>query len=129
MTIHISDGIGQLLDERQQHADALQVIDRTLSRIQVLLGVGFSGHKKRGRPAKNSSAHSTPRANGTMTLADHLEAIIKNAGKPLGIGELIAGVKASGYKSKAKDIRPIVSLALIKDKRFKRVDRGIYAVR
>jgi hypothetical protein len=43
-----------------------------------------------------------------------------------GIAELIAGVKAGTYKSKAKDLRPIVSLALLKNKRFKRVERGVY---
>jgi hypothetical protein len=52
------------------------------------------------------------KAKGKLTLAEAAEASL-----------------AAGYKSKSKDFRNLVSMTLSKDKRFKRVGRGVYALR
>ena len=79
-----------------------------------------AGRKKAGRramkPARAGSLSSTLaealRAKGKCTVAEAVEAAL-----------------AAGYKSKSKDFANIVSMALSKDKRFKRVRRGVYALR
>jgi hypothetical protein len=136
MTIDIINRIDALLGERKDHAAALQAIDDRLGQIQRLLGgsVAISSGKRRGRPPKlaiagNGEAVGSGSNTSPVTLADHLEVVIRSAGKPLTIADLLAGIKASSYKSKAKDLRPVASLSLIKDKRFQRVARGVYDVK
>lgn len=133
MTIELNQRLQALLDERQTHSVALEAIDGKLSQIeQLLVGGSVAAPKKRGRPAKALAAPAA--TNGAVltdkrwTLADHLEGVLKGAGKPLAIADLVAAIKAGSYKTKSKDLRPVVSLALIKDGRFKRVERGIYSM-
>jgi hypothetical protein len=68
------------------------------------------------RPARAGSLSSTLakalKAKGKVTVAEAAEAAL-----------------AAGYKSKSKDFANIVSMALSKDKRFRRVRRGVYALR
>jgi hypothetical protein len=49
--------------------------------------------------------------------------------KRLSITEAIQAVLAAGYKTKAKNFSSMVSDLLAKNKRFKRVGRGIYALK
>ncbi|MBU1908662.1 MAG: hypothetical protein KJ726_01275, partial [Verrucomicrobia bacterium] len=48
--------------------------------------------------------------------------------KSMKIVDLTKAVKRRGYKSKAKNFRLIVNQALVKDKRFRSVRRGRYAL-
>jgi hypothetical protein len=59
------------------------------------------------------------------SLSSVLVEAIQTRGK-LTIAEAIDAVLAAGYKSKSKNLRKIVSMTLSKDKRFKRVGRGVY---
>lgn len=132
MTETITNRIDALLTDRQTHLTALEAIDGKLGAIQTLLVGSAVAPKKLGRPvgskkpiaAVNGSAAPSDR----LTLAGALEMVLRAAGKPLAIADLCGGIAASAYKSKAKDLRPIVSLAVTKDARFKRVDRGIYSL-
>lgn len=129
----VSSQIQQLLTERQRHTDALTAIEQILGQIKSLLGGGTNGKKSQqaaARHSKSERASAAPSHSGTPeTLADHLEAVMRTAGRPMAIPDLTAGVKTAGYKSKSRDFRPVVSLALIKDRRFKRVGRGVYTLR
>jgi len=131
MKTDLTTQIQQLLTERQRHTDALSEIDQTLGRIKALLTGGTNGRQTPERLAKPRQSRAEVASGGTspVTLADHVEAVMRKAAEPLSIADLMAAVKAAGYKSKSKDFRPVVSLALIKDKRFKRVGRGVYTVR
>jgi hypothetical protein len=134
-TTDVTGQIQQLLAERQRHTDVLDAINQTLGQIGALLSGGTNGSKpERSGKAKGESGRMSVVASrldigAPVTLADHLEAIMRKAAKPASIADLTAGVKAAGYRSKSKDFRPVVSLALINDKRFKRVDRGVYTLR
>lgn len=130
----VSGQIQQLLDERQRHTDALAAIEQILGPIRAMLAGSTNGHKPgrqlKALPSKSEPAGAAPSNSGTpKTLADHLEAVMRTAGQPMVISDLTAGVKSAGYKSKSKDFRPVVSLALIKDGRFKRAGRGVYTLR
>ena len=47
----------------------------------------------------------------------------------VGRGSYLAAVLAAGYKSKSKSFKLIVNQALAKNKRFKRVKKGVYALK
>ena len=49
--------------------------------------------------------------------------------KKLSVAEMVAAVRAAGYKSQSKFFPKVVGMTLAKDKRFKRISRGVYALR
>jgi hypothetical protein len=67
-----------------------------------------------------------PAREGSLSgaLADALGA----KGK-LTIAEAAEAVLAAGYRSKSKGFRNLVSMMLSKDRRFRRVRRGVYALK
>jgi hypothetical protein len=77
------------------------------------------GRRKAGRrAAKRARAGS---------LSNTLAEALKGKGKCTVAQAAEAAFKA-GYRSKSKDFANIVSMALAKDKRFRRVRRGVYAL-
>jgi len=51
-------------------------------------------------------------------------------GKTMSVPEMAEAAKKAGYKSKSKNFRTIISLALISHRKmFKRVSRGQYTAR
>jgi hypothetical protein len=67
-----------------------------------------------------------PARKGSLTSV--LEKAFGRKGK-LTVAEAAKAVVRAGYRSKSKDFGNIVSMALAKDKRFRRVRRGLYALR
>jgi hypothetical protein len=45
------------------------------------------------------------------------------------VGEAMEGVLAAGYKSNSRGFRNVVNNMLLGDKRFKRVDRGVFTLK
>ena len=77
---------------------------------------------RRGRPAGKRR-----RVKNALSLADVLVRILGGV-KSMKVAELAEAVERTGYKSKAKNFRLIVNQALVKDKRFRNVRRGRYAL-
>lgn len=88
------------------------------------------------RASKQFKARRTPRKGGRrgprgdniMTLARAMVQVI-GAGRK-SVAEIVAGIAATGYKSKSKNLAAMaaIQLSLRKDL-FRRVKRGVYAVR
>lgn len=103
--------VQHLVRERQVHAHALTQIDQTLGGIRAALAGNAQNdiqasaaefaERRKVRVSVAKTGNGKP-----ATLADHMEAVIKRAGKPLGIADLVDGVKAAGYQSKSKNLRP-----------------------
>jgi len=66
------------------------------------------------------------RPRNKATLVDALAAALK--GKTMGVAEAMAAVKAGGYKSRSKNFRTMVNIALIKGP-FTRKGRGMYTAK
>jgi len=60
-------------------------------------------------------------------LPDALAALLK--GTTMSVTEAATAVQKAGYRTTSANFRTMVNLALIKDKRFRRVGRGQYTVR
>ena len=84
-----------------------------------------AGRKKAARSVAERAVAKPARAGSlSNTLAEALKAKSK-----LTVAEVAEAALAAGYKSKSKDFRNIVSMTLSKDKRFRRVRRGVYALK
>ncbi len=77
-----------------------------------------------------ASANQTPggRIRNSVSLVAALESVLK--GKPgMKVGDILAGVLATGYQSTSDNFRAIVNQTLIKEKQFHSVSRGVYAMK
>jgi hypothetical protein len=95
----------------------LDIIDRKISHIG-----GSMGNGRRGGGGRMRNEVSLPAA---------MEAVLKSAGKPLPVADIVEKVQASGYRSSSPNFRAIVNQTLIKErKRFQSAGtRGVYQLK
>jgi hypothetical protein len=125
----------ELMDERDKAQTHLSSIN---AEIAVLSGTRSGTGRRRGRPpgsgkrrpAVNGAARGRKRPRNESSLVQTLEKVLGEAGKPLGVGEIVDAVLASGYKSSSPTFRAIVNQTLIKEKkRFASAGRGVYQLK
>ena len=104
----------KLESQRAQVARRLAVLDR---RIQSLGGASAGGAGP-GRRARNEKS-----------LPDMIDAVLSRNGKPMRVRDIAAAVRNAGYRSNSPQFPSIVNQALIKDKRFASVERGVYQLK
>ena len=116
---------------RQRKLPELIAARDTLSRlIAELEGLGgakpTATHRKKA--GRRRAARKTMRPARAGRLSSALMDALGAKGK-LTVAEATAAVLAMGYKSKSKAFPKIVRMTLLKGKQFKRVARGVYALR
>lgn len=110
----------KLQQKRRQLLAQLAEIDRCI----FALGGGASGPAVRASAPAN---HKRRSLNG-KTLSQQLVELLSASKSGMRISELVKAVKQAGYKSAAKDFYSVVAMAL-RDKKFQKVDRGVYKIR
>src|SRR5688572_5261220 len=107
----ISD-LERLLRLRQRELDALMrrrkrlerklaALDERLARLE-----GPGGGRHRGLSAGNGTGK---RARNEVPLTEAIERVLGKARGPLSVGEIVAGVLASGYRSMSANFRGVVN--------------------
>ena len=102
-------------------------LDKQIAELQGL-GELKAGPKRAKRKLGKKRAR---KIQGTMragSLANKLAEVFQGK-KRLSLTEAIEAVLAAGYKTKSKNFSTIVGNVLAKDKRFRRVRRGQYALK
>lgn len=111
----------RLQKKRARLLSALKKVEEAITE----LGGAVAPRTTKGRRPRPT--RKMQRVRNKMSLGDALARVLQDA-KSMKIADLVAGVKRLGYKSKAKDFRLIVNQVLVKDKRFRSVRRGRYAL-
>jgi hypothetical protein len=104
-------------DTLQRRIDA---IDGKIAAVSggISVGNGRAGGGGTGRRARNASS-----------LQDTIHQVLSKAGGAMSVGDIVAKVTATGYRSNSANFRGIVNQTLIKDKRFTSASRGMYQVK
>jgi len=102
----------KLTKQRDRLARRLDAIDR---RIRAFGGSAGAMNGKRARNAQS--------------LTTVIESVLKNAGKPVPVGDIADAAVRRGYRSNSANFRGIVNQTLIKDKRFAQASRGVYQLK
>lgn len=105
--------VGVLIRARERFAKKIAALNTEISNLG---GVGGAGGTGRTLPKNDTNL---------------VDAIIKTLGnKTMGVSELTEAVQKGGYQTTSPSFRVIVNQTLINHKdKFKRVDRGQYAVK
>jgi hypothetical protein len=69
------------------------------------------------------------RARNAVSLVTAMETVLKEAGEPLSVGDILNGVQRRGYTSNSANFRALVNQTLIKEKRFAQASRGMYQLK
>jgi hypothetical protein len=105
--------------QRNQLQKKLNLLDRQIERV----GGGANGF--RGGRGMGGGGGGT-RARNEHSLLDTIEKVLRDAGKPMKVGDIMERVLATGYRSNSDNFRGIINQTLINDKRFGQVQRGTY---
>lgn len=100
-----------LMNKRQRLQAKLDELDKQIA------GLGSNGVTGGGR-ARNATS-----------LIGALESVLRDAGGPLKVGDIVNNVLKTGYQSTSANFRGIVNQTLIKDKRFQSAGRGMYQMK
>lgn len=114
--------IRTLVSKRNRLVAQLQQLD---SEIEAEGGAEFVKMSAMGDGRRRGGGGRRPR--NEANLADSMAAVLN--GKTMGVTELSEAVQKAGYRTSSPNFRTIVNQTLIKDKRFKRVERGQYTVK
>ena len=125
----------RMLEERrssvvklQRKRDELQAKVDELNRQIAAAGGGVNGEASpapagRGRRGRTAGG----RVRNAASLGDTIASVMSGKG-PMGVGDILAAVEATGYRSGSANFRGIVNQALIKDQRFQSAGRGSYVM-
>ena len=106
--------LAELVRDRNKVQSRLDAIERQISSLQ---GRGLGG------------GATAVRARNAMSLVATMEKLLRNAGKPVAVGDIVAGVLKTGYRTTSPNFRGIVNQTLIKEKQFQNAGRGLYQVK
>ena len=118
-------GANRLAKRRDALARKLESLEAELADL------GSAGGKRRGRPpgraatGRKGGRGGRKRARNSVPLPEVIAKVVK-VGSTVAPAEVSAKVRKAGYKSTAAHFGMMVSNALSKDERFKRVSRGQY---
>jgi hypothetical protein len=107
--------LGLAMKRRTVLEKRIRTLDR---RIASLTGEDSRGTPRGGGRAQNASS-----------LVETMETILRTAGKPLPVGDILERVQSTGYRSRSANFRALINQTLIKDKRFASADRGVYQLK
>ncbi len=123
--------------ELEKELNAKQRRLRTLKSRRAKLAVGLAAIDRQikslggkagpsGKPARSGRKRKLP--TNKMPLLDYIALVLAKAKKGMRIKNVAVAVKKAGYKTGSKDFYGIVA-STIRDKMFKRLDRGLYTVK
>ena len=98
---------------RSSLMERLKTLDREIAALGGLIGAGPDGVRRRPR--------------NTKTLVDALHEVL--SGKTMSVTQVSEEVQKAGYVTTSPSFRTIVNQTLINSGKFKRVGRGVYAVK
>jgi hypothetical protein len=105
-----------LLKERREVEAQLKKINAQIASIDGAAGANLT---------------ASGRVRNEKSLVETMKDVLTKAGAAgLAVKDIMEGVKSAGYKSNADNFRGIINQTLLKEKKhFKKVERGVYAVK
>jgi hypothetical protein len=102
-------------------------LDKKIAELQGL-GEPQAAPKRGRRKLAKKRVKRAKRASRPGSLSSKLVEVFQGK-KSLPLGDAIQAVLAAGYKTKSKNFATIVGNTLAQDKRFRRVRKGVYALK
>ena len=126
----LADELDVVQELRAQRVALQKELNALAAEIASLKGAGIGVSAKVGRKGKRSGKRrGRPPGHRGKGLKAVVVEILTKAGNPLRAGEIASKLAETGYKTSSSDPRNMVSATLAQGKQFKRVRRGLYALK
>jgi septal ring factor EnvC (AmiA/AmiB activator) len=112
--------VASLRAKRNKLSSQLATVEKQISRLTGGAPAKRAAKPRRGKKARRRRARGKP-------LVAYIEEVLAGHPKGMRAKDVAAAVAKAGYKSRSKDFYNIVA-ATLRDKRFKRLSRGVYAL-
>jgi len=140
--------VAQLQVRRQYLQDLIQAKERMIARYAELGSVRPPA-RRRGRPGRPPKAARPPRRArkrrvsrtptpatvevtsdrfAALSVVDAAEHVLKNAGKPVHLSEIITQIMAGGKAIRAKQPHISIRYMIARDKRFRKTGKNVWAL-
>jgi hypothetical protein len=121
-----SKKLAMLKAKKKKLESALQRIERELAQASQ----PAAGKPSRARAQAKPKRRPNARRLNEITLADALETVFRRRKNPIHYKELTQLVRKRGlYKTRSKNLLSTVAVTLKRDRRFKKVEPGVFALR
>jgi len=121
-----SKKLAMLKAKKKKLESTLQRIERELAQASQPVAGKPSGARGQAKPKRRPNA----RRLNEITLADALETVFRRRKNPIHYKELTQLVRKRGlYKTRSKNLLSTVAVTLKRDRRFKKVEPGVFALR
>ena len=116
--------VRKLREKRELVVQELRSLDREITQTERALGV-----TSRRRPAAVYRRPNARRMND-ITVKDAVVQLLRQKRKPMHYQDIThALLKEGRYRTKSKNFLSTVAITIMRDKRLKRVEPGVYALR
>ena len=106
--------LNQLARDRKKAQSRLDAIDKQIAQLSGRVSGMCGGSRVRNE----------------VSLVQAMQNVLKDAGKPMRVGEIADSVMRGGYRSNSANFRGIVNQTLIKErKNFQSAGRGLYQIK
>jgi DNA-binding transcriptional regulator YiaG len=118
--------------ERQE--GKLTLRQATRNKLAAIRGLGIKEALQRLGKVTETEKEEKPQKHvkrsgklaGEKPLAEYIQMVLQRKKEEMGIQEISEAVQKLGYKTASKNFSNVITIFLGKDKRFKRVSRGVY---
>jgi hypothetical protein len=107
-------------------AKQLERLDREIASVEKELGIGRRTRRTTAKPKRRPNA----RRLNDVTVKDAIATLLREKKRPMhyrDIAKLL--VKEKRYRTRSRNFLSTVAITILRDKRLKRVEPGVYALR
>lgn len=119
-----SSRVKKLRAKRDRILRELRDVDREIGRTERVLGLSRS--RRSGVPARKPNA----RRLNELTVKDAIVKVLRRKKRPMHYKDITETLLKEGlYRTKSKNFLSTVAISIMRDRRLKRVEPGVYALR
>ena len=114
----------KLRAKRSEVLQEIRELDREIGRMERMLGVSRS--QRSSAPLRKPNA----RRLNDLTVKDAVVKLLRKKKRPMHYKDITVMLQKEGiYRTKSKNFLSTVAISIMRDKRLKRVEPGVYALR
>lgn len=114
--------VKRLRARRDEIVRSIRVLEREIARAERALGV----RRRRARAARRPNA----RRMNELTVKDAVVKVLRSKKRPMHYKDITETLLREGiYRTRSKNFLSTVAISIMRDKRLKRVEPGVYALR
>lgn len=121
--------LAKLARRRTEVAREIATLDRAIGKIRGKIGVSAQRTRQAGGVGRIARKPNARRLND-ITVKDAIVGLLRSKRRPMHYRDIASAlVKEGRYRSRSRNFLTTVAITILRDRRLKRVEPGVYALR